>query len=141
MTASWKRHVAVSFNTTDSAGDPLATSGSSIPPDVRAEALEVLGDALLWQLTDVRWQAIEQTLDAMRAAVAAGDPDALAAATLHLELAGPLRITRIGGSPAVSASQEIRDLLNHLVFALGGTTLEPRPQPADAGTDNDAARS
>ena len=89
--------------------------------DVRAEALEVVLDALEWRLTKARWQAVEQAILAMRAALAADDLEALAGATTDLELAGPLRIIRIGTTPAVAAAPPIRDLLNQMVHSLGGT--------------------
>ena len=88
--------------------------------DVRAEALNVVSDALQWRLVDARWQAIEQLLIAMDAAVQAGNLEALAAASADLELAGPLRITRIGATPVVPPAPPVRDQLNRLARSLGG---------------------
>jgi hypothetical protein len=106
--------------------------------DLRAEALEVVSDALQWRLAGERWQAIGQILAAMDAAVAAGDTDALAAATADLELAGPVRITRIGAVPVVPASKPVAYQLNRLVHSLGGTVV-PEPADVDPGTDDDRA--
>jgi hypothetical protein len=89
--------------------------------DARAEALDVVTDALQWRLAEPRWQAIEQVLATMDAALEAGDQQALMEATADLELAGPLRITRIGSTPVFSPSPLIRDRLNRLVYSLGGT--------------------
>jgi hypothetical protein len=97
--------------------------------DVRAEALDVISDALQWRLADVRWQAIEQVLAAMDAALAADDMTALTAATADLELAGPLRITRIGATPVAPPPPPVRDRLNRLVHSLGGTAAAPREEP------------
>ena len=100
--------------------------------EVRAEALDVVSDALKWQLAQTRWQAIEQVLIAMDAALTAGDIDALASATAELELAGPLRIIRISATPIVVADPRVRDQLNKLVFTLGGTSAGPA-KPEDKG--------
>jgi hypothetical protein len=103
--------------------------------DARAEALDVVSDALEWRLTEARWLAIEPVLIAMDAALAAGDLQALEAASADLGLAGPLRITRIGATPVVPPVPPVRDLLNRLVFSLGGTPVPPEPE--DAGADDD----
>jgi CATRA-associated small protein len=97
---------------------------------VRSEALDVLSDVLLWQLAEPRWQAIEQILVAMDAALAQGDMDALEEATADLELAGPVRLIPIG--PAVGPTPVARDLLNRLVHSLGGVTA-----PGQAGEPED----
>lgn len=98
--------------------------------EIRTEALAALSDALVWKLADVRWQEISRILDAMDTALRSGDLDAFSAATAQLELAGPLRIIPIGaGSPP----PRVRDLLNSLVHALGGVTVDgPAPGPGDA---------
>jgi hypothetical protein len=120
------------FDETRAGPDP------SIPGDVRAEALDVVQDVIQWRLAEARWSAIEQTLTAMDTACQMGDREGLEAATVHLELAGPLRIVRIGATPILPPPPPIRDRLNRLVFALGGTTLAPQQQPSeDAGTDSD----
>jgi phage tail protein X len=96
---------------------------------VRAEALDVISDALSWRLAGTRWAAIEQVLAAMDAALAAGDVTALATATTDLELAGPVRITRIGADPVVPPPPAIRDRLNQLVHSLGGVPAADQPDP------------
>jgi hypothetical protein len=99
----------------------------------RAEALEVVSDALQWRLTKERWQAIKQVLAAMDAAIAADDSDALAEATADLELSGPVRITRIGTIPVVPASKPVMYQLNRLVYSLGGTVQPPADEDPGAG--------
>ncbi len=85
----------------------------------RGDALDALLDASQWDLTETKWVAIEQILDAMQAALASGDRDAFVATTTDLELAGPFRITKIG-SESVKPPRVVRDRLNQLVHALGG---------------------
>jgi len=112
-------------------------TGSGI--DVRAEALDVLSDVRQWRLADARWRAVEQVLIAMDAAVQADDSDALMAATADLELAGPLRLTRIGATPVGPPARPVRDRLNRLVHSLGGTVPEQQREPEDPGADDAGA--
>ena len=118
--------------------EPPRSWDSGVAVDVRAEALDVASDALLWRMTDTRWHVIEHVLVAMDAALEAVDLDALAAATTDLELAGPLRITRIGGAPVVPPPPPIHYRLNRLVHSLDGTATQ-RDETEDAGTDDDGA--
>ena len=100
--------------------------------EIRSEALAALSDAFSWKLADERWQEIHRVLTAMAAALESGDADALETATAHLELAGPLRIIPIG--PALGPTPPVRDLLNKLVYALGGVTAAQSPgEPGDTG--------
>ena len=132
------RLVFVTLTGMGSPDNPSANWGSRDMADARAEALDVVLDALQWRLADARWQEIERVLAAMAAALDAGDPGALAAATADLELAGPLRLIRIGAPPVVSPAPPIRDRLNQLVYSLGGVT--PGQQPGhDGGMDGDGA--
>jgi hypothetical protein len=106
---------------------------SSDTDEVRAQALDALSDASSWKLAEERWQEICRVLATMTAALDSGDVEALAVATARLELAGPLRIIRIGAT--AGPPPPARDLLNKLVHALGGVTAERRPkEPGDAGT-------
>lgn len=95
---------------------------------VRADALEVVSDALQWQLPLTQWQTIEQALAAMQAAATAGDMAALVKATADLEVAGPLRIQRISATPSGAPEPRVRELLNQLVFTLGGTSASTSQQ-------------
>ena len=99
--------------------------------EIRSDALAALSDAFSWKLADERWQGIYQILGAMTTALETGDADALEAATVSLELAGPLRIIPIG--PALGPTPEVRDLLNTLVHALGGVTAARPQEPGDTG--------
>jgi hypothetical protein len=105
--------------------------------DVRAEAVVVISDALQWRLTAARWQAIEELLAAMDAALAADDLEALTAAVADLELAGPVRITRIGAAPAVPPPLQVRDRLNRLVNSLGGASAANRDETGQQTGEDD----
>jgi hypothetical protein len=102
---------------------------------VRAEALQVAQDALQWRLTQTRWPSVEQALIAMDAALVSEDPEALAAATADLEMAGPMRITKIGAAP-IDPPPPVRDRLNRLVHSLG---VAQRPQSKDTQLDDDGS--
>jgi hypothetical protein len=104
---------------------------------LRAEALDAVSDALQWRLAGSRWAAIEGMLAAMDAALQAKDPEALASAITDLELAGPVRITRIGATPIVPPSPPVRERLNRLVHVLGGAAVPSEGQPERAGADDD----
>jgi hypothetical protein len=100
----------------------------------REEALEVIVEARQWRLTEARWQSIDLSLIAMDAALKAGDPAALAAATADVEIAGPVRITKIG-DPQVELPPPVRDRMNRLVHSLGAVQAPQRPQGKDATSD------
>jgi hypothetical protein len=74
---------------------------------------------LRWELTEVRWNQLTETIDIAIAAHASGDMDALQDATIQLEVAGPVRITRIGATPQVPPPPPVRERVNHLIHALG----------------------
>lgn len=118
--------------------DNSARGWNSPDAGTRTEALDVISDALQWRLADARWAAIEEVLAAMDAALSANDTEALAAATADLELAGPVRITRIGAVPVVPPPPAIRDRLNRLVHSLGGSPEAHQAEPGRAGSDEGA---
>lgn len=101
-------------------GDPTA-----LDDDVRADALDVLVDTLQWRLTEPRWVAIRAAVDALAAAVRAGDVEAVRAAVADLELLGPVRATPIGHEPLVPAPDPVRDEINELVRAMDDDPEQP----------------
>lgn len=115
---------------------PSSEPGAPNLGELRAEALDVLSDAMFWRVSQARWGEITRVLKAMTAALDSGDAAALAAAILDLELAGPLRITPIG--PAVGPTATALDLLNDLVHTLGGV---PPGRPDTPGGAGDASGS
>ncbi|MGX1543065.1 CATRA system-associated protein [Streptomyces adustus] len=112
-----------------------------IDGETRDDAVDVLTDLLEWQLVEERWEGVDAILRSLTEALAAGDGAALRNATAELELAGPIRITRIGAEPLIPAPDRTRDRANRLVHALGSQPPKPRDDgPADdAEGDDDAA--
>ena len=92
---------------------------------VRADALDVLTDALQWRLGEARWAAIDAAVAELAAAVRAGDVEAAVAAVAELELLGPVRAVPIGRDPIVPAPEPVREEINELVLALD---VEPDPE-------------
>jgi hypothetical protein len=133
------RPMFVTLSSMNYPDEPPPSWDTSDVADARAEALDVISDALQWRLADTRWQGIEQLLVAMGAALEADDLGALTAATVDLELAGPLRMTRIGATPVVPPPPPVRDRLNRLVYSLGGAQATQREAPEQAGSDDDSA--
>jgi hypothetical protein len=111
--------------------DQLPGSGP-FDDETKADALDVLNDLLEWQLAAQRWERVERIVDALAEALAAGDADALREATAELEVAGPVRITRIGATPQIPAPERVRDVANHLVHVLGGAPPPPVAPPTDS---------
>lgn len=109
-----------------------ATSFPEFDPEAISDALDVLGDLFVWQLVPLRWQRVEQILDSLTEALATGDADTLRDATAELELAGPVRATRIGATPVVPAPESVRERVNHLVHSLGGTAPPPTTESGDS---------
>ncbi|MFB7943902.1 CATRA system-associated protein [Kitasatospora phosalacinea] len=96
---------------------------------VRRDALDLLGELPAWQLPAAGWQRVATALAAAAEAAAATDAEALDAALADLELAGPVRITRLGSTPVLPPPPPVRERTNHLVHALGGDPPQPSPQP------------
>ncbi|MFJ4525587.1 CATRA system-associated protein [Streptomyces sp. NPDC088810] len=114
-----------------------------IDGETRDDAVDVLDDLLQWQLTAERWERVEALVRSLDQALAAGDGDALRAATAELELAGPVRITRIGTKSLIPVPEKTRDRANRLVHTLGNRPREPRLDGPtdDAGGDGGTVRT
>jgi len=85
----------------------------------RAEALAVLGDALLWNLTASRWEHVRDAVADLAQAVAATSVGALWQAIGHLELCSPVRVaTRLGDAVALPAPMAARERIAELIDAL-----------------------
>jgi hypothetical protein len=90
--------------------------------DDRQDALDVLDDALLWQLPPGRWVEIERAVEALVQALANGDDASFRQATADLELLGPVRAASAekppsGPSPE-PAREPVRERINELVRSL-----------------------
>jgi hypothetical protein len=92
--------------------------GSSLDRGIRADALEVLEYILKLELTPARWERLAGLIEAAIDAEAAGDTHGLRQATVELELAGPVRVIRIGDTPAVPPPPKVRERVNYLVHEL-----------------------
>ncbi|MEU6553422.1 CATRA system-associated protein [Streptomyces sp. NPDC046915] len=119
------------------------SGAAPIDGEARDDAVDVLGDMLAWHLAPKRWERVEAIVGSLAEALAAGDGDALRDATAELELAGPVRATRIGAKSLIPVPEKTRDRADQLVHSLGGRPPEVPPgAPADdAGGDGDAART
>lgn len=108
---------------------------------VKADALDITLDVFQWRFAAARWAAVARILADMEAAIAANERQALASATAELELVAPLRIIMIEAQPTTPPPQEVRDRLNRLVHALGGTPPGKQDDRDDKGGRRGAASS
>lgn len=92
--------------------------GRDAAAEERANALEVLGNILRLQLTPARWDRIAAIMDVAIAAEAAADLDGVWQATDELDLIGPIRVVRIGGTPIVPPPPPVRERVEALQAAL-----------------------
>jgi hypothetical protein len=102
--------------------------------EVRDDALNVLRDMLKWSMTPARWAEVEEILDGLGGVPDLADPDQVArlsSTTITLELAAPVRITKVDRS-AVPASDKIRERVNHLVHELA-RPVQPADLPEETG--------
>jgi hypothetical protein len=103
---------------------------SALDAELRADVLDVLDDVAQWRLAPQRWQQVYELLGAITEALAGADVDALRDAAGNLELAGPVRITRIGATPAVRLPDDVQERVNHLKHSLLSSG-----RPADQTSD------
>jgi len=93
------------------------------PQQVLQDAVLVLEDLLLLELSSARWEGIAGILEALATEVAGGDLSNLTEATIQLELAGPVRMTRIGALPTEPPPPRVRERINQLIHSLSGKDL------------------
>ncbi|MFC5824737.1 CATRA system-associated protein [Nonomuraea insulae] len=103
-----------------------APESQSTETEIISDARAVLRDMLEWKLTPARWEQLSETIDIAVTAEKSGDLEALQRVTIELELAGPVRVTRLGARPTVAAPPRVRERVNLLVYELGR-----RPHDAD----------
>jgi hypothetical protein len=89
------------------------------PEQIREDALTIVRNALKWEVPPQRWTEIAAVLADLEAALDAGDLDAVAKATIQLELAAPVRITKIK-APVQPPPPPVRERLNVTVGRLSG---------------------
>jgi hypothetical protein len=93
------------------------------PQQVLRDAVHVLEDLLMLELSPARWEGIAGILEALATEVAASDLSNLTEATIQLELAGPVRITRIGARPTEPPPPRVRERINQLIHSLSGKDM------------------
>jgi len=110
---------------------PARPEDRAAPLDREAieELLDVLDDVQQWKLAPSRWERVDHILDTIVGAVAATDLATLLNAITELELAGPVRVLRIGAGEVVSIPESVRDRVNHLVHTLRTGEESPPPPP------------
>jgi hypothetical protein len=92
------------------------TPGSDTGSRIRAAANGALDYIMRLELTPARWERIAGIIDIAIEAAVAGDLDGLSEAVEELELVGPVRVVRIGGTPAAPPPSPVRErdvLLRH----------------------------
>jgi hypothetical protein len=94
--------------------------------DLREDAVDVLRDVQVWRLTSGRWQVVAQAVDSVAAALVAGDTVAFREALCDVELAGPVRATRVENAETLPASESVRERVNELIHTLDGRPVDPR---------------
>lgn len=99
-------------------------------PELREDALAVLGELLGWEATDGGWRHIGDLVTRADTAVVERDWPALRTAISELELASPLRTTKLGEPPRRPAPEPVRERVNRLVHALS----HEQPKPTDRHT-------
>jgi hypothetical protein len=104
------------------------------------EAVAVLRQVADWELAPARWDRVSGLLDAVQAALDSGDAEALAAAVIDLEMAGPVRIVRIGSGQPSAPPPPIRERLGLLIHSLTASVRDyPTAEPGRAaGSDRQA---
>ncbi len=86
--------------------------------DIRNTVVETLEHVLRLKLAEARWERLAELIEIAIEAQTAGDLDGLKQAADQLELAGPVRVTRIGGDDPIPPPAEIRERANELIYSL-----------------------
>jgi hypothetical protein len=112
--------------------------------EVRQDALSVLEDMLNWQLSAARWEGIAGSVEALAAYLDLGDLAAARETVILLELAGPVRTTRIGAVPPQPPPRPVRERINQLIHRLSGgesQAASTKPDDGEEGTEEAGAAS
>ncbi|MFY1659699.1 CATRA system-associated protein [Micromonospora sp. WMMD1274] len=92
------------------------------------DAVDVLQDLVLWEMTAQRWEHIAEILRRIERAWDTGEAIELRDAITDLEINGPVRIMRIGSKTVTGIPKPVLDQRNTLVHKL---TSETRNTPED----------
>jgi hypothetical protein len=108
-----------------------------LDPTTRQSACEVLRDATNWELSAHRWDQIDEVLDRFEKALLERDVKALRAATMDLELAGPLRVPRVSRPDTTErAAKQIQERVNRMVHVLDTPDRRDRDNDHDTRDDH-----
>lgn len=114
--------------------------GGGVDGPTRAEAREILRDLLEWELPEHAWARPAEAVEAMAAALAAGDADRLGAATAALEQLSPHRVERVRDPAEMPPPEKVRDRVVFLVHSLGNDADDAAAGAAAPDGDGDAPR-
>jgi hypothetical protein len=96
----------------------------------RQDAVDVLHDALEWNLVPDRWRLVEQAVGELTVALAAGDEPGFRRAVSDVELAGPVRAVTARTPPKADPGPTptpLRERINELIHQLGDSPVESSP--------------
>ncbi|MFC8849198.1 MULTISPECIES: CATRA system-associated protein [unclassified Micromonospora] len=99
-------------------GPEREASAASLRPRMIRDLISMLREAQGWRLTEGKWQEVGRLIADLEKALADGDNAALRRVLDTLEVAGEVRITRIGASMPQPVPPRLRDRLNRLVHEL-----------------------
>jgi hypothetical protein len=95
----------------------------------------MLQDTLSWRLSAARWDAIAGSVEALATYLDLGDLAAARDIVIQLELASPVRITRIGAIPSQPPPPLVRDRVNHLIYRLSGGNRRATAEKLNEGEE------
>jgi CATRA-Associated Small Protein len=82
------------------------------------DAVDTLSGLARWRLDQLRWQLVEQSVEAVEQALDLGDENLLQAATADLELLGPVRWSGIGDRKGVDIPPVLLERVTILALRL-----------------------
>jgi hypothetical protein len=91
---------------------------SEIDLETIEDALDVLRDLVLWDMSPERWDHVAGILQRLTVALSRHDVDELRASVAELELSGPVKASRIGSATTASAPEPVVERQVMLVHAL-----------------------
>lgn len=104
---------------------------------VRQDALDVLRNALTWELPAQRWESVGRAVVELADALAADDEEAIGEAVLNLEQSGPVRGPR--SMEGASAPSEVRSRIVPLVDHLERSSARDQTTEAASSPSSDDA--
>lgn len=99
---------------------PVPAQREPALPEAFAEAADLLDDALVWRLDDLRWQLVEQQVGAMEDALAERDEPAIVDLTSDLAQLGPVRSSYRGNAGPVDIPGQLAARVRPLIARLRG---------------------